>query len=72
MLSYTGSSIIPSILVAIWNNEVRLPLDVELDNGRLLANRQDDPGRDFDDWDPIDVFISEFLRTAARQVRARR
>ena len=52
-------------VVAIWNNKVRLPLDVGMWDGRLVAHPVDGPDRDFDDWDLIDDVVSEFARTAA-------
>ena len=52
-------------VVAIWNNEVRLPLDVYLCNGRLVAHPEDGSDRDLDEWDLIEDVVSEFARTAA-------
>ena len=52
-------------VVAIWNNEVRLPLDVYMCNGRLVAHPEDGSDRDIDEWDLIDDVVSEFARTAA-------
>ena len=52
-------------VVAIWNNEVRLPLDVALVDGRLVALPEDDPFMPSDEWDLIDDVVSEFARTAA-------
>ena len=65
-------SVRSSSLVAIWDNDVRLPLDIQIENGRLVAHAQDAPDRDFDDWDPIDIAMSEFVRAASRTLRARR
>ena len=56
-------------LVAIWNNEVRLPLDVYVHNGRLVAHPEDGSDRDLDEWDLIDDVVSEFARTAATRRR---
>ena len=56
-------------LVAIWNNEFRLPLDVGLWEGRLVAHPEDAPDRDLDEWDLIDDVVSEFARTAATRRR---
>ena len=52
-------------LVAIWNNEVRLPLEIGMLDGRLVAHPEDGPDSDFDEWDLIDDVVSEFARTAA-------
>ena len=51
-------------LVAIWNHEVRLPLDVDLVDGRLVARPDDaDWVPDTDLWDPIEAVISDFVRS---------
>ena len=65
-------SVRSSSLVAIWDNDVRLPLDVQLESGRVVAQAQDVSERDFDEWEAIGVVMSEFVRVASRQVRARR
>ena len=51
-------------LVAVWNNDVRLPLDIKLDDGRLVAQAQDTDDLDFEEWEPIGDVVSKFTRLA--------
>ena len=51
-----------SSFVAIWDNDHRLPLDIELENGRLVAQAKDTS--DFDAWEPIDVVVDELVHHA--------
>ena len=57
-------------IVAIWDNDVRLPLYIRLEAGQFEIQAEDTS--DDDVWERIGVVIFEFLRAASRQVRARR
>ena len=61
-----------SSLVAIWDNDVRLPLDIQLEDGRLMAQAQDTSDLDFEEWEPIDVVVSKFIRLAQISQRSGR
>ena len=55
-------SVRSSSLVAIWDNDVRLPFDIHLKDGRLMAQTHDTS--DLVEWEPIDVVVSKFIRLA--------
>ena len=59
-----------SSLVAIWDDDIRLPLSIKLEAGQLEVQAEDTS--DYELREPIDVVVSEFVRSASRQVRARR
>ena len=53
-----------SSLVAIWDHNVRLHVDIQLKDGRLVAQAADTSDLDFDEWEPIDDVVSKFIRLA--------
>ena len=55
-----------SSLVAVWDNDVRLPFDIRLKDGQLVAQSEDIPEYDSGEWKPIDFVVSEFVRSAVR------
>ena len=61
-----------SSMVAIWDNDVKLPHDIQLNDGRLMAQAQDTSDLDFEGWEPIDVVVSKFIRLAQLSRRSGR
>ena len=57
-------------LVANWDDDISLPPSIGLEAGQLEAQAEDTS--DDDVWEPIGVVVSEFVRSASRQVRGRR